>query len=45
MIINDLVYSEKLLSDNHKDCIDSLVTPKEKTEYLLDLENGMIVML
>ena len=39
MIINDLVarlYSDKLLSGNHKDCIDSLATSKEKTEYLLD---------
>ena len=39
MIINDLVtklYSDKLLSGNHKDCIDSLTTGKEKTEYLLD---------
>ena len=39
MIINDLVtklYSDKLLSGNHKDCIDSLATGKEKTEYLLD---------
>ena len=39
MIINDLVtklYSDKLLSGNHKDCIDSLTTAKEKTEYLLD---------
>ena len=39
MIINDLVtklYSDELLSGNHKDCIDSLTTAKEKTEYLLD---------
>ena len=39
MIINDVVtrlYSDKLLSGNHKDCIDSLATSKEKTEYLLD---------
>ena len=39
MIINDLannLYSDKLLSGNHKDCIDSLATGKEKTEYLLD---------
>ena len=39
MIINDLVtklYSDKLLSGNHKDCIDALKTGKEKTEYLLD---------
>ena len=39
MIINDVViklYSDKLLSGNHKDCIDSLATGKEKTEYLLD---------
>ena len=41
MIINDLVtklYSDKLLSDNHKDCIDSLATGKEleKTKYFLD---------
>ena len=38
MVINDLVtvlYSDKLLSSNHKDCIDSLATGKEKTEYLL----------
>ena len=38
MVINDLVtvlYSDKLLSSNHKDCIDSLTTDKEKTEYLL----------
>ena len=39
MIMNDLVtklYSDKLLSGNHKDCIDSLATGKEKTEYFLD---------
>ena len=39
MIINDVatrLYSDKLLSGNHKDCIDSLATSKEKTEYLLD---------
>ena len=39
MIINDLVtklYSDKLLSGNHKDCIDSLATAKEKVEYFLD---------
>jgi len=39
MIINDLVtklYSDKLLSGNHKDRIDSLPTDKEKTEYFLD---------
>ena len=39
MIINDVVtkmYCDKLLSGNHKDCIDSLATGKEKTEYLLD---------
>ena len=39
MIITTLVtrlYSDKLLSGNHKDCIDSLATGKEKTEYLLD---------
>ena len=30
------LYSDKLLSGNHKDCIDSLATGKEKTEYLLD---------
>jgi len=39
MIINNLVtklYSDKLLSDNHKDRIDSLPTDKEKTEYFLD---------
>ena len=39
MIINDVViklYSDQLLSGNHKDCIDSLATGKEKTEYLLD---------
>ena len=39
MIINDQVtklYSDKLLSGNHKDCIDSLTTGKKKTEYFLD---------
>ena len=39
MIINDLVtklYSDKLLSGNHKDCIDALATGKEKTKYFLD---------
>ena len=39
MIINSLVtrlYSDKLLSGNHKDCMDSLATGKEKTEYFLD---------
>ena len=39
MIITTLVtrlYSDKLLSGDHKDCIDSLATSKEKTEYLLD---------
>ena len=39
MIINDLVarlYSDKLLSGNHKDCINYLAMSKEKTEYLLD---------
>ena len=39
MIITTLVtrlYSDKLLSGNHKDCIDSLATGKEKTEYFLD---------
>ena len=38
-IINSLVtrlYSDKLLSGDHKDCIGSLATSKEKTEYLLD---------
>ena len=30
------LYSDKLLSGNHKDCIDSLATGKEKTEYFLD---------
>ena len=39
MVISSLVtklYSDKLLSDNHKDCIDSLTTGKKKTEYFLD---------
>ena len=39
MIINNLVttlYSDKLLSGDHKECIDSLSTTKEKTEYFLD---------
>ena len=39
MVITSLVtklYSDKLLSGNHKDCIDSLTTGKEKTEYFLD---------
>ena len=39
MIINNLVttlYSDKLLSGDHKGCIDSLPTTKEKTEYFLD---------
>ena len=39
MVITSLVtklYTDKLLSSNHKDCIDSLATAKEKTEYLLD---------
>ena len=39
MIINNLVtklYSDKLLSGDHKGCIDSLLTTKEKTEYFLD---------
>ena len=39
MVIASLVtklYSDKLLSGNHKDCIDSLATGKDKTEYLLD---------
>ena len=39
MIISDLVtklYSVKLLSNNHKDYIDSLTKGKEKTKYLLD---------
>ena len=39
MIITTLVtrlYSDKLLSGNHKDCIDTLATSKEKTEYFLD---------
>ena len=39
MIINILVttfYSSKLLSGDHKSCIDSLSTNKEKAEYLLD---------
>ena len=39
MVINNLVttlYSSKLLSGDHKGCIDSLLTTKEKTEYFLD---------
>ena len=39
MIINNLVtklYSSQLLSGDHKGCIDSLPTTKEKTEYFLD---------
>ena len=39
MIITSLVtklYSHNLLSDNHKDFIDSLATSKDKTEYFLD---------
>ena len=39
MIINILVttfYSSKLLSDNHKSCIDSFPSNKEKTKYFLD---------
>ena len=39
MIISDLVtklYSDKLLSNNHKENIDSLAKGKEKTKYLLD---------
>jgi len=39
MIINNLVttlYSSKLLSGDNKGYIDSLLTNKEKTEYLLD---------
>ena len=39
MIINNLVttlYSRELLSGDHKGCIDSLLTTKEKTEYFLD---------
>ena len=39
MVITSLVtklYSDKLLSGNHKDCIDSLATGKDKTEYFLD---------
>ena len=39
MIINILVttfYSSKLLSGDHKSCIDSLPTNKEKAEYFLD---------
>ena len=39
MIINNLVttlYSNELLSGDHKGCIDSLPTTKEKTEYFLD---------
>ena len=38
-IINNLVttlYSNKLLSGDHKESIDYLLTNKEKTEYLLD---------
>ena len=39
MVISTLVtrlYSDRLLSGNHKNCIDSLATTKEKTEYFLD---------
>ena len=39
MIINILVttfYSSKLLSGDHKSCIDSLPTNKKKAEYFLD---------
>ena len=39
MIINNLVttlYSNELLSGDHKSRIESLLTDKEKTEYLLD---------
>ena len=39
MIINNLVttlYSDKLLSGDHKDRIESLLTDREKTEYFLD---------
>ena len=39
MIISDLVtklYSDKRLSNNHKDAIDSLAKGKQKTKYLLD---------
>ena len=39
IIINTLVnilYSKELLSGDHKGCIDSLPTTKEKTEYFLD---------
>ena len=39
MIINNLVtifYSSKLLSGDHKSCIDSLPANKEKAEYFLD---------
>ena len=39
MIINDLVtklYSDKLLSGDHKRRIDSLPTDEDKTEYFLD---------
>ena len=39
MIINNLVttlYSSELLSGDHKEYIDSLLTNKEKTEYFLD---------
>ena len=52
MVISTLMtrlYSDKLLSGNHKDCIDSLATSKEKTEYFLDkvikpgLETGYLM--
>ena len=39
MIINNLVtklYSDKLLSGDHKGRMESLLTDKEKTEYFLD---------
>ena len=39
MIINKLVtkfYADQLLSNDHKDNIDSLTTGKEKTQYFLD---------
>ena len=39
MIINNLVttlYSKKLLSGDHKDRIESLLTDREKAEYFLD---------
>ena len=48
MVITTLVtrlYSDKLLSDNHKGCIDSLATGKEKTEYFLDkvIKPGLVI--